>query len=116
MEGVVSFDDLVEELLGAVQTLPHAETPSITSQADGTWVADGTAPVEDIEEALDVTRMEHEAPRGYHTLAGFLMSRLGRIPTPNDTVEWQGYRLVVETMDGRRVERVRIQRISGNAV
>jgi putative hemolysin len=116
MEGVVSFDDLVEELLGGMQTVSHVEMPSIASQADGTWVADGTAPVEDIEEALDVGMMAHEAPRGYHTLAGFLMSRLGRIPTPNDSVEWQGYRLVVETMDGRRVERVRIQKMAGNAV
>ncbi|NNJ04565.1 HlyC/CorC family transporter [Streptomyces sp. PKU-MA01144] len=105
--GVVTLEDIVEEVVGEVRDEhdPH-ETPDLAragEDADGRalWSADGAARMDQ----LDVIGLR--VPEGpYETLAGLMATRLGRIPAVGDTVELAGWRLDVVDASGRRAARV----------
>jgi putative hemolysin len=81
---------------------PHG--PSSGRREDGSMELDGLLHRDDIKELTGI-----ELPEAHFTtLAGFIISQLGRIPTEGDTVEALGHRFTVTEMDGRRVARVRI--------
>jgi putative hemolysin len=107
VEGLATIDDLVAGLVGATAAGTQ-EQPMLSRQADGTWIASGAASVDAVEEALDCPPIEVNARRGFRTLSGFILAQLGRVPKAGDVIVWHGYRLTVEAMEGRRVERVRI--------
>jgi putative hemolysin len=110
VQGVVTFDDIVEEIFGQLPAASEEE-PSIAKEAEGAWIVDGGAPIEDLEQELDLGPVGAEGRRGFRTLGGFLMTRLGRLPVLGDAIVESGFRFEVLHMDGRRVARVRITRI-----
>lgn len=107
VEGVATLEHLVEALVGDVP-LPgeHAE-PEIVRQDDGSWLVDGAVALEDLEAALDIDIPEEER-RGFHTVAGLVLARLGHMPTVGEKVTTLGHRFEVVAMDGRRIDKVRI--------
>jgi putative hemolysin len=107
MQGVVTLDDILEEIIGQLPTRSE-EAPSMAKTGDGAWIADGGTSVEDVAHELDLESLDTGDRRGFRTLGGFLMSHLGRLPVPGDAVEHEGYRFEVASMAGRRIERVRI--------
>ena len=82
------------------------------ARGDGSWLVDGSAPMEEVAAQLRSGVPEDEAG-AYHTLAGFVMARLGHIPHAADAFEWGGLRFEVVDMDGRRVDKVMVQRVPG---
>ena len=66
----------------------------------------GLLVIEEVKEALEVEHLPGEEREGYHTLAGFLVSQLGRIPRTGEIVTWGGWRFEVLDMDGNRVDKV----------
>ncbi|WP_329015223.1 hemolysin family protein [Streptomyces sp. NBC_00690] len=105
--GVVTMEDIVEEVVGEVRDEhdPH-ETPDLAAaghDADGRslWSADGAARTDQLE------RVGLRVPEGpYETLAGLIATELGRIPAENDRIDLQGWRLDVVDASGRRAARV----------
>ncbi|HEY9736549.1 MAG TPA: transporter associated domain-containing protein, partial [Trichocoleus sp.] len=71
---------------------------------DGSWLLDGLLPVDELKRLL--LREELPEEEGYHTLAGFIINHLGRIPTAGDGFEWEGMRFEIMDMDGRRIDKV----------
>jgi putative hemolysin len=63
-------------------------------------------PVEELFELLDIGELPKEQRGNYHTVGGFVVTHLGRIPTATDAFEWQGMRFEVMDMDGNRVDKV----------
>ena len=101
--GLTTLEDLVEELVGELVDEHDRAKAGVTRGANSSVLFPGmTRPDELLEMAIKVP-----ADGAYETVAGFLMSALGRIPSVGDTVEIEDGVLKVERMDGRRVDRVR---------
>jgi putative hemolysin len=102
--GIVTMEDLVEELIGDIRDEYDRDEGETTRHLSGDVEVDGLLNLDDFEDETGL-----ELPEGpYETVAGYLMSRLGRIPQPGDVVELDQHRITVLVVDGRRVGRVRV--------
>jgi CBS domain containing-hemolysin-like protein len=102
--GVVTFEDLVEELVGDVVDEHDSPAPGMLRQPDGTWLLSGLLRPDEIQAAIGL-----ELPVGradYETVAGLILQLLGQIPRPGDSVEVPGATLTVDRMDGLRIDQV----------
>ncbi|WP_030451384.1 hemolysin family protein [Herbidospora cretacea] len=101
--GIVTLEDLVEELIGDIRDEYDHEEPGVRHIA-------GDVEVEGLLRLVDAhSEIGVRLPEGpYETVGGFLMARLGHLPVVGETVEVPGARLTVTEMDGRRVSRVRV--------
>ena len=107
--GLVTLDDIVEALVGALPDLDDAAAPAIARQPDGSWLVDGAAPLSEVAAALDLDLPPADEHPGYETVGGLVMSVLGRLAVAGDTVRHAGARFTVERLDGRRIARVRVR-------
>lgn len=106
--GLVTLEDVMEEIVGEIyDETDEPEDQPIKRLPDGSFSIQAQTPVDEVSEALGV-----ELPEGeYDTLSGFLYELFGRIPGVGESVEWQGFRFLVESADQRRIERVRVERL-----
>jgi putative hemolysin len=110
VEGLVSVGDLLQGLVGDLPGDPSEAHGSFAQREDGSWLVEGSAPMEEVISTLDLETPEGEAG-AYHTLAGFVMARLGHIPHTADTFDYAGWKFEVVDMDGRRVDKVMVSRV-----
>ncbi len=103
--GVVTLEDVVEELIGDVADEHDRRRTSAARSKDGSWLLPGVLRPDELHETTGL-RVPDDGP--YETLGGLLMYRLGRVPDEGDAVVVEGVRVEVERMAGRRVERVRV--------
>jgi putative hemolysin len=102
--GIVTLEDLVEELVGDIQDEYDTEEGSPRRLVGGQVEVDGLLNLDEFAEQTGV-----DLPEGpYETVAGFVLAALGRLPAEGDTVEVNGHRLTVTEMDARRIARVRV--------
>ena len=102
--GIVTMEDLVEELVGDIRDEYDVDQAETTRHLSGDLEVEGLLNLDDFEDETGV-----ELPEGpYETVAGYLMAELGRIPHEGDAVEYDGHRITVLAVDGRRVSRVRV--------
>ena len=102
--GIVTFEDVVEELVGEVSDEHDPRRAGTSRLPDGGWVVPGDLRPDELTE---VTALVVPDDGPYETLGGLVMTALGRIPVVGDEIEVPGVRLRIEQMAGRRVERVR---------
>jgi CBS domain containing-hemolysin-like protein len=107
--GIVTLEDCLEALTGQWRDESDDEDPVVLPVGDDNWVVDGDADLRTVNEHCGSNL---PLSRDYVTLAGWLMTRLHRIPERGDRWVEDGWRVTVLAMDGRRVERVRIQRLA----
>lgn len=113
-EGIVTFEDLLEEIVGEIQDETDEEhDPDIVATGGGQWLVSGATPVDHLKEALDIDHLPQEAEGHYDTLAGMLLALMGRIPTTGESVEADGFVYRVVDMDGLRIDKIEITRLSG---
>ncbi|MCG2622642.1 hemolysin family protein [Arthrobacter sp. I2-34] len=103
--GVVTLEDLVEEIVGEVKDEHDRVKPGVLQSATGNWYFPGLMRPDEVSEQIPALTVPDEA--SYETVGGFIMAGLGRIAAVGDTVAVEGGVLEVERMDGRRVDRVR---------
>ncbi len=114
LRGVVTQADLLEALAGEI--VDTDDDMAVVAREDGSYVADGAHPFQDVFAQVGIASPPSEAGE-YRTLAGFVLSKLGRIPVSGDSVEcevggtewWFG----VTRMDGRRIDEVSMRRMGG---
>ncbi|WP_062201140.1 hemolysin family protein [Demequina salsinemoris] len=106
--GLVTLEDVVEELVGEVADEHDHRRPEAYRIAGGAWILPGLLRPDEVHEATGLTIPESHA---YETVGGFLMSRLGRVAEVGDEVLEDGLAIRVERMDGRRVDRVRLDAV-----
>jgi len=99
LQGLISLDDIIEEIVGDIEVEKQA-----TQRHDGSWLLDGLLPVDDFKDIFKLGQLPHE--NEYESLSGFVMMNLGRVPQAADHFEWNGLRFEVMDMDGRRVDKV----------
>jgi len=105
--GLVTLEDLLEEIVGEVSDPFDVITPEIQTLPDGTALIDGLTLIEEVNEQLGLDLQDPN----YDTIAGYVLGRLGRIARAGDTVEAGGVRLRVEAMDGLRIARLSLVRL-----
>jgi magnesium and cobalt exporter, CNNM family len=110
VEGLVTVTDLLEGLVGALPADPTEARGAFVPRGDGSWLVEGSASMEEVIAKFDLQVPEEESG-AYHTLAGFVMARLGHIPRTADAFDWEGHRFEVVDMDGRRVDKVMVSRV-----
>lgn len=110
IEGLVTLEDVLEEIVGEIRDEYDREEPAIVYRPDGSLLVDGSLSLADLKEALIVEHLEGEETHEFYTLGGFMMAQLRRVPSEGDTVESSNYLFEVVDMDGLRVDKVLIQR------
>ena len=104
LEGLVTLHDILQALVGELPGGIDTD-PRVVHRDDGTWLFDGMVALDEVKQALRVGQLPGEDP-DFHTLGGYMMARLNRVPAVGDQVTAGSYRFEVVEMDGRRVDRV----------
>lgn len=107
--GIVTIEDLIESIMGNIQDEFDDEQEDIEQISEDIFNIDGTSDIKDVEELLDI-----EFPEGeYDTVAGYVMSVLGRIPEADEhpVVNCEGFSFTVAEMDDRRIVRIMAERL-----
>lgn len=109
--GVLSLEDVLEELVGEIYDEFDRDIAAVAVTEDGALLLDGTFPVHDLPD-LHVALPE-DAAGSYTTVAGLLLARLGHLPAPGEGVDLPGWRLEAVEVRDRAVQRLRLVRIPG---
>lgn len=105
--GIVTVEDLVEEIVGEIMDEHEALVAELEPLGDGAYRLDGRAHIELLDELFGV---EIEDPE-YETVSGLILTVLGRVPRTGETVESHGLRFIVGAVEDRRIHTVRVERI-----
>jgi CBS domain containing-hemolysin-like protein len=106
--GLVTLEDLIEELVGEIVDEFDVEEPNIEPLPGGDVRVNGRMPIDEVNELTHA-----DFPEGdWDTVAGLYFNLLGHVPTEGETVDFNGHRLRAEKVQGRRIGRVRISRLA----
>ena len=106
IEGVVTLEDLLEEIVGEIEQEHEVPEAPINLITDGEAIVEGQAPLDDLNEALG-TDLQGE---GFETVGGFVLHHLGRVPDPGDHLDFGGLRFEVLSTMGRRVTKLHLRK------
>ena len=109
VQGIVTLQDLIEAITGEFQPR-DPETAWAFQREDGSWLIDGLIPLHELKDRLDLDAVPDEERGRYHTLGGMLMFLTGRLPRTGDSVDWEGWRFEIVDMDGKKIDKVLVQR------
>jgi putative hemolysin len=109
--GLVTAEDAIEQLTGELEDEFDDPARPVLANAQGTLILEGSANLRDLE-----TQMQWSLPRdgGVETLAGFMLARLGHIPRSGESIEYDGRRLTVLEMEGRRIAKIRVDKLEAS--
>ncbi len=105
--GLVTIEDLLEEIVGEIQDEYDTEEPLVVRVNDDEWVFDAMMRIEEVNEEMEI---ELPADNGIETLGGFVFERLGDVAEMGDIVQSDGLTLEVIEVEGKRIKKVRITR------
>lgn len=113
LQGITTVTDITEAIVGAIRETERPEVPAVVQRADGSWLVDGVLPIAEARHLLGIEDLPENA--GFHTIAGFVMAELNRVPSEGDSLVWRDWRFEVVDMDGRRIDKVVMSRVEPNA-
>ncbi|MBA3415031.1 MAG: HlyC/CorC family transporter [Chloroflexia bacterium] len=112
--GLVTIEDIIEEIVGDIQDEFDLESPLLEMVAPGVILVDGGIPLDEVDDAIGVDLQGGEDD--VTTVAGFVHRHLERLPREGDRFDADGLRIEVLQMDGHRLRRLRLTRLDPNAV
>jgi putative hemolysin len=111
--GMVTLNDLMGAVLGRMQSGENADADAlVVRRDDGSLLVDGSLPIDDMQELLGGRSLPGEDEHDYHTAAGMVIAWFGRIPHVAEYFDWAGWRIEVVDLDGPRIDKLLLQRIS----
>jgi putative hemolysin len=106
-EGIVTVDDLMMSLVGEMMPMSDSPEDSLAvRRADGSWLLDGLLAIEDMKDKLEISSVPLEELGNFHTVGGFVLASLGRIPRKTERFSWSGWDFEVVDVDRNRVDQV----------
>jgi len=103
--GLVTIEDILEEIVGEIRDEHDTEEPRITPTPDGDLLVDARLDIEELAEHLGV-----QIPEGnFESVGGFIINLLGRVPQPRETIEYAPFEMTVESADARKIHTVRVR-------
>lgn len=115
IQGMITHNDILEAIVGYDPSQEKPAEPAIVQRDDGSWLIDGMAAIDEVQEAIGLGQLPMVEERGYQTLGGFVMAEVRGVPATGQSFEWQGFRFEVMDMDGRRVDKVLVTPASQRA-
>lgn len=106
IQGLITEHDVLEAIVGDIPSWGETVEPAAVRRPDGSWLLDGLMNIDQVKELLGIANLPDKDRGQYQTLGGFIMSRLGVIPSVGACFRWGGFRFEVVDMDGRRVDKV----------
>lgn len=106
ISGLVTLEDILEELVGEIQDEYDTEEPYFRQKEDGSFEIAGNYPIDDLNELLSMEIPTEEVD----TISGFLLSELGHIPVVSEKVEFGNYLFTIDQIKGRRILKVVVQK------
>lgn len=113
VQGMVTLSDLASAVVGGLPGVQAREDDAVQRE-DGSWLIDGAVELDRLRELLGTeAAFPGEETGAFHTLAGFVLHRLGRVPAPSDKFDWDGRCFEVVDMDRKRIDRVLVSSLQG---
>ena len=112
-EGIVTLDDLMYSLVGDMAPMTDDSEESLAvRRPDGSWLLDGLLPIDEMKDRLDIRQVPQESLGNYHTVGGFVLASLGRIPRKAERFTWADWEFEVVDVDRNRVDQVLATHVS----
>ncbi len=107
-EGIITPTDILTAIAGDLPEREGDSDPDAVQRENGSWLFSGRIPIDDVERTLVVSGMNED--EDFRTLAGFVLRRLGHIPATGEAFTWRGWRFEVVDLDGRRIDKVAVEK------
>jgi putative hemolysin len=106
IRGLVTPADILRAIAGGIGDIGSRERSEAVRREDGSWLLDGQIAIHEVERILE----RHDLASGddFHTVAGFVLWRLGRLPVVGESFTWRDLRIEVVDLDGTRIDKVLI--------
>ncbi len=111
IEGLVTLNDLIEAIVGNIPNDDEIEEPQIIQREDGSYLLDGLISIDEFKEIFDIAILSNEEEGNYHTLGGFVIESLGKIPQSGEYFCSDALRVEVVDMDGIRIDKVLVSQL-----
>jgi putative hemolysin len=109
VEGLITLNDILEGLVGDIPGIDETDDPTAIQRNDGSWLIDGGLSVEKFKEIFEIEEdLPQEQKDSYTTLAGFILSYLGKIPETGETFQWENFKFEIIDMDGHHIDKILI--------
>ncbi|HMM29888.1 MAG: hemolysin family protein [Chloroflexota bacterium] len=113
VQGLVTEHDILEAIVGDLPSDQDLSEPQAVRREDGSWLLDGLMTIDEVREVLESGPLPGEERGTFETLGGFVMDRLGAIPSTGAHFTWSRFRFEVVDMDGHRVDKILVTTSSG---
>ena len=104
VSGIVSMEDIIEEIIGDIQDEFDNETEDVVELSTGVWLCDARVNIEFLAEETGLQLPVDD----FDTLGGFVFDLFGKIPVKNEKIEYKGYNYIVQEMDGHKINSIKI--------
>lgn len=110
IQGLVTAADILKAIAGELVEIGGPERAEAVRRPDGSWLMDGSISIHEAQRLLERDDLAHG--EDYHTLAGFVLWHLDRLPTPGDCLDWRDLHIEVVDMDGPRIDKLLLSRVA----
>jgi magnesium and cobalt transporter len=104
VSGIVSMEDIIEEIIGDIQDEFDHETEDVVTLGEGVWLCDARVNLEFLAEETNLALPVDD----FDTLGGFVFDLFGKIPVKNEKIEYKNYSFIIQEMDGHKINSIKI--------
>ena len=114
IEGLLTHHDILEAIAGEIPFSEKESHRAAVQRSDGSWLLDGMLAIDEFKEIFNLETLPGENKDAFQTLGGFLFTRMGRVPSVSDNLEWNNLRFEIVDMDGKRIDKVLVAEVPKN--